>query len=91
MRMQGTTMLQIETMIAQTSDDPVEVEAALARIDEATLQSVQLARRLNELSRGDSPSRNNNVPMPEGYGSTLTQEDWDKMNETQRAQFPPKN
>jgi len=81
MRMQGTTMLQIETIISQTTDDPVEREAALARIDEATLQSVQLARRLNGLIR--------NVPMPEGYPD-LTQEAWDKMNETQRAQFPSK-
>ena len=91
MRMQGTTMLQIETMIAQTSDDPVEVEAALARIDASMLQYVDQARNLNSLARGDGPLRKNNVPMPEGYGSTLTQEDWDKMNETQRAQFPPKN
>ena len=81
MRMQGTTMLQIETIISQTTDDPVEREAALARIDEATLQSVQLARRLNGLIRS--------VPMPAGYPD-LTQEDWDRMNETQRAQFPPK-
>ena len=53
MRMQGTTMLQIETMIAQTSDDPVEREEALARIDASMLQYVEQARNLNSLRRGE--------------------------------------
>jgi hypothetical protein len=89
-RVQGTTALQIQSMIAQISDDPDEAEAAQLRVDELFKEYYEQSKRVAAMVRGDSPSRNNNVPMPAGYGSSLTQEAWDNMNATQRAQFPPR-